>query len=182
MIGFQTSRSELKLIDLKKACFEGKHRCDSIKFDQLDLKNRDIKFMHLNAEGENLIIIFQHLTEVEQVDEDAPIKFEPENSSEYIIERWCTDSMTKEAMKKIKVKVSLENEDISASFDVVLIYDELKLIVSKVETLELYSMDTLRKEERFDTGEKKSISNLFVSPCKRILIVEEVKKIVVWDI
>jgi hypothetical protein len=48
MVGFQTSESELKFIDLKKACFEGKRRYISIKFDQLEPKNREVKFMHLN--------------------------------------------------------------------------------------------------------------------------------------
>jgi hypothetical protein len=61
---------------------------------------------------------------LEEKKDEAKI-FELENSSEYIMERWCTDTMAREATKKIKLKVCLENEDIPASFEVVLVENEL---------------------------------------------------------
>jgi hypothetical protein len=64
----------------------------------------------------------------------------------------------------------------------VLVQNEFKLLVSKVESLLLYNVTTLNVEDRFDSGEKKSISNILVSPCMRILIIEEVEKFIIWDI
>jgi hypothetical protein len=58
------------------------------------------------------------------------------------------------------------------------------LAVTLVREFALYNLETLEKEENgvLDSGIHTNISRIHVSPCGRILVVEDKLKICIWDI